>query len=249
AGGLYGWLAEGALVGTLYGTEASAPFPLSLLCTGLSWHALISVLLGWYLLRSALSHRRPWPALGGSLAIGLFWGLWATFLWRETPPMVVPVAGFLTHAMICTVLLALSYVVLNRLPLENHRPGWFGLGFSLLVLGVFYSEQVRVLGWRPILVLPPLILGVLVLLWKARERGPQSPDEIPAVNLPVRNLLGLLAIPLTATGVYAAQLAAGLPGLPPNLIFQTTILVAGAVLAWAIFRVLRPAGRSAADVD
>ena len=48
AGACYGWMTEGMLVGTLYGTEDSAPFPLSVVCTGLSWHALISVGVGWY---------------------------------------------------------------------------------------------------------------------------------------------------------------------------------------------------------
>jgi hypothetical protein len=48
AGAVYGWLTEGGLIHTLYGTEESAPFPISLIITGVSWHALISVLVGWY---------------------------------------------------------------------------------------------------------------------------------------------------------------------------------------------------------
>jgi hypothetical protein len=53
AGAIYGWLTEGALVGTLYGTESSAPFPLSIVQTGLSWHMLISAVVGWHLLRKS----------------------------------------------------------------------------------------------------------------------------------------------------------------------------------------------------
>jgi hypothetical protein len=41
AGAVYGWLTEGGLIHTLYGTEETAPFPVSISITGLSWHALI----------------------------------------------------------------------------------------------------------------------------------------------------------------------------------------------------------------
>ncbi|MBM3122703.1 MAG: hypothetical protein FJZ97_11065, partial [Chloroflexi bacterium] len=46
AGSLVGWLGEGVLVQTLYDQ-----FPLQISWTGLAWHALISVCLGWYHLR------------------------------------------------------------------------------------------------------------------------------------------------------------------------------------------------------
>ena len=47
AGAVFGWLAEGVVVDTLYG-NADNPFPASISFTGLAWHALISVGVGWY---------------------------------------------------------------------------------------------------------------------------------------------------------------------------------------------------------
>ena len=62
AGAVFGWLTEGLVVQTAY-----EDLPLSLSFTGLAWHALISVLVGWRAMRVAL--RRGWrPALGISAA-------------------------------------------------------------------------------------------------------------------------------------------------------------------------------------
>ena len=47
AGAVFGWLAEGVVVDTMYGNKDN-PFPASISFTGLAWHALISVGVGWY---------------------------------------------------------------------------------------------------------------------------------------------------------------------------------------------------------
>ena len=53
AGSVYGWMVEGVLGQTLYGTP-EFPFPITVSWTGLAWHALISVLVGWFLARRTL---------------------------------------------------------------------------------------------------------------------------------------------------------------------------------------------------
>ena len=52
AGAAFGWIGEGIVAMTLFGGEISLPFSIS--WTGLAWHALISVLIGWYYLRKIL---------------------------------------------------------------------------------------------------------------------------------------------------------------------------------------------------
>ena len=42
-GALFGWLTEGVIVQTMYDD-----FPLNISFTGLAWHALISIWVGWY---------------------------------------------------------------------------------------------------------------------------------------------------------------------------------------------------------
>jgi hypothetical protein len=202
AGACYGWLTEGTLVGTLYGTEPSAPFPLSLLVTGVSWHALLSVWVGWYFLPRALSHPRPWPALAWSTGLGLFWGTWATFLWRETPPVVVPVGAFAAHALAVATLLIAAYRVRSFVGAGSFRPRPLGMTVSLLALGVFYAQQVKSLGLRPLLILPALLGFAAVALWAGRPPEPDAEETAASRPAPAR-WMALLAMPLVATATYA----------------------------------------------
>src|SRR5689334_20434277 len=61
AGAVFGWLAEGIVVDTMYGNNDN-PFPASISFTGLAWHALISVGLGWYL-QARLLTRGNWKRI------------------------------------------------------------------------------------------------------------------------------------------------------------------------------------------
>ena len=248
AGAFYGWVTEGALVGTLYGTEASAPFPLSLLCTGVSWHALISVWVGWHFLPQSLRDAQPWRALGWSAAVGVFWGAWATFLWRETPPVVASVPAFAAHAFAAAGLLAGGYwIVAAAGGPARFRPRPFGLCVTVLVLGTFYAQQVRTLGLRPLVILPALVGLVAFALWRAKRRdagghaptppAPHGPE--PARALRRRNLACVLAMPAVATAVYA--LLGTVDGwervpVPQIVYYWLTVPVGGAVLAWALVR-------------
>ena len=178
AGAVYGWLGEGALVGTLYGTESSAPFPLSIVQTGLSWHMLISVVVGWHFLTGSVREGSFVKTALIAAGVGLFWAAWAPFQWRETPPVVVSIGAFVTHAAINGLLLAIACGVLSSGAWNRYKPGWFGLGVSILFLAVFYSEQVKALGVRPLILLPLLVGGVLALLWWTRGKsGSLDPAE------------------------------------------------------------------------
>ncbi len=242
AGALYGWLTEGTLVGTLYGTEPSAPFPQSLVVTGLSWHALLAVLVCWHWLGTALRGPRTGPVLAVAAGVGIYWGAWAPFLWRETPPEVTTVPAFATHAFLCTALLMFSHGVCLRLRADSLSPGRFGLAISLALLGVFYSAQIKALGLRPLVVLPALAgigLGLLVL---ARRRLPPAGPAVPAAagRVSGRNLALLLVLPATATGLYAVQLALKLDGIAPVHFYRAGAVVSVALLGWSVFRILRP---------
>ncbi len=77
AGAVFGWLAEGLVVQTAYDS-----LPLSISFTGLAWHALISVCVGWYAVRRALDNglARPWDgrrASGWRMVSGRSPGGWS----------------------------------------------------------------------------------------------------------------------------------------------------------------------------
>jgi len=244
AGAFFGWLIEGSLVGTLYGTESSAPFPLSLLVTGVSWHALISVWVGWHFLRRSLGDGRTRAALAWSVLIGLFWGTWATFLWRETPPVVVSVGAFAAHAFAVSFLLAVACGLIRRVGADSFRPRPFGLCVALRGVGTFYTQQVKSVGARPLVVLP-LLLGVASFaMWRASRRAGDEPATDPRRPVRRASFAALLAMPAVATAVYACLLRAGWWGRVPVaqvVMYGTTAPVSAVVLAWALAKSL--AGR------
>ncbi len=219
AGALYGWLIEGALIYTLYGTEPSAPFPISISITGLSWHALISVMLGWWATGNALTATRPQTLVWISLAVGIFWGLWAMVPWRETPPIVATVPAFLTHALLLTLGLMAAWHVGLSAGVREFRPGRIGVVMCTLLLGLFFVQHVQKLGVFPLVVFPIVMSLALVPLYCHRRSSQfSSASHIFAADHRASRLAIMGLIPVTATLVYYIAAAAGMDRVPINVI-------------------------------
>jgi hypothetical protein len=242
AGAVYGWLAEGALVGTLYGTESSAPFPLSIVQTALSWHMLISVVVGWHFLTGAIRHGAFIKTALVSGGVGLFWAVWAPFQWRETPPVIVPCWSFVAHAAVTGTLLTIACGILSGDAWERYKPGWFGLVGSALILAIFYTEQIKALGLRPLLLLPLLVGGMLALLcWtkgKVEEPGSYAPR-----SKRWQCATAILLMPVMASLGYALQTFIHARGINPAWIFHGLALVGSVFFLAACALVVR--GRKA----
>jgi hypothetical protein len=219
AGAFYGWVVEGGLIHTLYGTEPSAPFPVSISITGLSWHASISVMVGWWATGRALTASRPRQLVWISLAIGIFWGLWAMFLLRETPPIVTPVPVFLANAAVLTLGLMASWWVSFRAGVREFRPGGFGVVLCTLAVCVFYAQHVRMLGVLPLVVFPVVLSLAFVPLYLHRQRAKLSSasslfsGSFHTDRLPIMGL-----IPCVAPVVYCFAAASRMDRLPINMI-------------------------------
>jgi hypothetical protein len=213
AGAVYGWLVEGGLANTLYGTQPSAPLPYSISLTGLSWHALISVLVGWWATGKALAAERVQPLVWICVAIGVFWGVWGMFPRRETPPIVTPVPQFLAHAAVCALGLMAAWRVSWRTGLLGIRPGPIGLMISLLVVGTFYIAHVSALGVRPLILLPVVLSIALVPLAIRRRRSVRSDGRMFFGEPLWSRLLVLAVMPVTATLVYGFAATFGMDRL------------------------------------
>ncbi len=241
AGAIYGWLTEGALVGTLYGTESSAPFPLSIVQTALSWHMLISVVVGWYFLTGAIRQGSLPKTVAISTGVGLFWALWAPFQWRETNPTIVPIRAFVAHAALTGACLAVACGILSGEATSHYKPGRFGLGISGLILAIFYSQQVKALGLRPLILLPLLVGGVLALLsWTKTSHQPPA-DCVPA-SRPWKCAASIMFMPLAASLAYAFQISIHTRGINPSWIFNGIALLGGLTFVAACALTLRKAG-------
>jgi hypothetical protein len=230
AGAVYGWLVEGGLIDTLYGTQPSAPFPVSISITGLSWHALISVMLGWWATGRALTADRPWRLVWIALAVGVFWGVWAMFPRRETPPIVTPVPEFFLNAAVLTLGSMAAWWLSFRAGVGDFRPGWFGVVLCTSLIGLFYVQYVLKLGVLPVVVLPSLLGIAVAALYRHRQQAAPSMHAFSGAFRPGR-LLILGLIPITATLVYGAAAAAGMDAIPVStIVFYYLTGPAGIVL-------------------
>ena len=170
-GAVFGWVDEGVVVDTLYGNSTN-PFPLSISFTGLAWHALLSIGVGWYLIGKALTEEKPTRTALISLAVGIGWGLWAvwwpTELGKEADTSVW---GFASHALPCSMLFLLAWFVFGLA-----RPDWFQSSRLAtivlwgLVVAIFLAARVPARPYAA-LILPPLLTRLLRRLAPKRTHG------------------------------------------------------------------------------
>jgi hypothetical protein len=235
-GALFGWLTEGVIVQTMY-----AAFPLQISWTGLAWHALISVWIGWYALRRALHQGRMRSILGIAAGLGLFWGVWGIFWWVEEPGQPVASLGeFAAFALVSSLLLIVAYWLADRTGAGFAASGWvIGIVAALFVVQFF----VTALPAAPLaaFVLPPLLLVIFLILWRGRKgEQPGSLLDDLAGQVPGGSYLALLAMPAVAILVYAAALALDLRLYTGWLVYALTMPLGFILLVVSVLKVLRP---------
>jgi hypothetical protein len=199
AGAAYGWLVEGIVVQTIFDD-----LPLSLSFTGLAWHALLSIVVGWCALHRAL-RRRARETAGLAAGIGAALGLWALWWWTEAPPPV-SIPAFAALAFLSTLVLAASAFVSARVRLRSFQPS---RQERVAVLGAIAVYALGVSApARPVAlaILPPL--GLLLFIALRRNRHTETRADLLAwlASQPgphPANLAALLLLPTTATAIYA----------------------------------------------
>ena len=239
AGAFYGWYEEGIIVQTMYGSE-DGPFPASISFTGLAWHALIGIWIGWYLVRRVLTQNKYSKTLTLTCSIGLFYGCWAIFWWNEPPPPMkalldtgqkdVLLIHFALFALGTTALLTLAHWVYDRVKLNEFKPSKFEL-WTFGVLSLLYYTFITVpAAPKALWVLPPL-MGVTFWALSKNRHAETRADAIVAFTEKVKplNYLILFAIPLVAIVIYFLALAND-ARLPTNLYIYSITTPLGAIL-------------------
>jgi hypothetical protein len=234
---LYGLLVEGVLVGVIYEGGLFGWFNISY--TPLAWHAPLSVIFGWYLLRRWLVEGKIRQLLIGCAAVGLFWGLWSAVFWlpESTADAAArnaavigfyPAADFALRALVFTAVLALAHGLLGLGGWQpEFRPSRIEAGLVLLILIVFFAVGIVPQYPYALLKLPVLLAIILLALNRNRqtERGPTVLEQLAGPVPPLR-LLTLFAMPLAASAVYAV--VAWLR--PPDDLIQTLIAFPGIMI-------------------
>ena len=203
AGAAFGWLAEGIVVQTTY---ESLPFSIS--WTGLAWHALITIWVGWYALRQRLTSQASFGTLKLAVAIGICYGLWAIAWWLEPDGGVATLVEFSTFVLTTSTLVIIAYWLANWSASEPFTPNrWV----TRIVYGMFilYFLFIAIPAVPIAAIILPLLLG-LVYFGLQRNRKIEQNDSLLAVtrtgNANPLNYLSLFAIPFTAILIYAIAL-------------------------------------------
>jgi hypothetical protein len=252
AGAAYGWFIEGVIVQTMYDD-----FPLNLSFTGLAWHALISVMLGWVIVPAYLAGGSIWRTAGLAAAIGAGYGLWSLWWWTIEPPPTAPLA-FAAYSLALTLALALSYGLAPRLGLKAFRPSRVEVGVLMLLAALWYTLITVPAQPLSLIMLPPLAVLLFVTLLRNRQ-SETRPDQIRAMLAApppsAAQLLALIMLPAAASAVYT--LATVLKVRPPTglLLYLITVPLGFGLLVWALVTAWRrpeqalPSGPAVAEAS
>jgi hypothetical protein len=245
AGAVFGWLAEGVVVDTLYG-NADNPFPASISFTGLAWHALISVGVGWYWQAKVLTAVKPGKVAIFAVAVGLGWGLWAGWWPAELGHSNTSLAAFAGHSLACSIALFAAWLALGMASSEWFQPAKLEMPALLAVVALFFVGIRIPATPRSALILPPLLLLCAYGL-RRNQSQEQRPDLLETVvgHIPPQSCLPLLLMPLTAIIVYA-PVAAWEGTLPTNWVLYVITMPLGFFFLfrslWILHRATRKQG-------
>jgi len=222
AGAAFGWMAEGIVVQTTY-----EMLPLSISFTGLAWHALITVWIGWYALRQSLSNLSLLPTVKLAAAIGAGFGLWAISWWGEPDGGIATLNEFSSFVLTTSILAIVAYWLANWCSSEPFSPNrWV----TAAVYGLFllYFIFITVPAAPVAILILPALFGLIY--YGLRKNRLIEHNESFLVKLNERgdplNYFSLLAMPLAAIAVYAAALIL-------NLQWQTN---------WVLYLITTPLG-------
>lgn len=235
-GAVFGWLDEGVIVQTAYEN-----LPLSISFTGLAWHAILSICIGWYAVRQSI-HAGVGSTLKSSTAIGVFYGIWAISWWNEPDQTITPPLDFAVYALVTTLLLIAAYWMYD----QNIAAFKVGRTAKLIIAGLLLAYFVFVtIPAAPvaIIVLPVLLLAVYVVLRRIPQvESPPSLLASEAAPAPLTNYLAVFAMPVTAIVIYGAAYAQGLEWHTNWLVYLVTTPLGFLLLGVSLVKVWRGNG-------
>lgn len=216
AGAMYGLLVEGVFTTVIY--EGGLLDPIMVSYPSIAWHGALSVFFGWYFLRRQFLASTRRSILAWCVVFGLFWGLWSLVF--RTNPEGGGILGdwsilaYAAYAFTFGGLLTLAHALLGQGVWQPvFRPTRWEKGAVVLFLtGYFFIGPVLQVPFA--LIKLPLLLGlILLVLWLARRHQDPAPTILAQLDgrVPWRKAALLLAMPATATAVYALTSAIPLP--------------------------------------
>lgn len=234
AGAFFGWLAEGVIVHTLI-----EDLPLSISFTGLAWHALITVVFGWFALHSALQ-RSLRSTITMAIYMGFFVWFWGISAIYERPTEAVSPPVFAAYTFVSTLLLILSLIPSRKVfSIPFNPPRWLvyviGSFFVVLyILALVMTRDVNLL----------LLISLMAILFFALRRHLARTEagdviELLARPVPLGRYFILLLSPVIASILYFIYWNSRLM-LPTNWVVYLITTPAGFILlGWSLWKIWR----------
>lgn len=230
AGALFGWATEAVIVPIAY--EA---VPFSFIFPSVSWHALVDVMLGWYLVRRVTRMNRLWLSLGLFVILGVLWGSWATWLWgtaESSAPLTTD--EFTDYVFVTGVLWIIGMILVDGFGTTHFRASrWESIIVMGITLFLFGAMAVPFL---------PFSLGLVVLIGITLLALRRRPDDGQDWLYPLRetrpawwNYPLALLTPFTAMLVYSLYVEAE-RGIPTEDLTFILLLVGTVLLLASLIR-------------
>ena len=228
AGCLFGWVTEGTVIAIVH----EAP-PVSWVWPSVSWHALIDVLLGLFVVRIAM-RRRGGAALAVLFsAMGVGWGLWATWTWGDPELHRLTPFEFVFFTSISGAIWLAGMILLDRGgPWSVLRAEKWGIGVGTVALALLMAVPGL-----------PLSAGILLIagatLWVlVRKSEAQSTEgwRLPYGPLPLSTYSVALLAP-TAAGLTYWLLWTNGWHVPTEDVAGIAMIVGALVYFWSVWRV------------
>lgn len=235
AGAALGWMAEGIIVQTTYES-----LPLSISFTGLAWHAIITIWIGWYAFRERLSSPASFRTLKLAALTGVGYGLWAISWWLEPDGGVATLGEFSAFVLTTSGLVIIAYWLANWSASEPFAPNrWVtGIIYSLFVL---YFLFIAVPAVPLAIIILPILLGLVYFGLRKNRQVEQGESLLVSLsgNSSPLNYLSLLALPLTAIFVYALALALNVPWQTNWVLYLITTPLGFILFFVSLFKIRR----------
>lgn len=246
AGAAFGWIGEGIVVQTAY-----EMLPLSISFTGLAWHALLTVWVGWYAVRQSFLAADRWSTLKLAAVMGLAYGLWAMSWWVEPAPEggISSVSTFALYSFTTTGLVIAAYWLANWSSSDLFVINRLGVLIVVTIVAGYFCI-VTVPAAPLSLVLLPILFG---LLYRGlRENYLRKSDGSLLETLHRRvspwKFISLLALAAFATLVYALATVLQWRWHTNWILYLITTPLGFIVLGISLYRLLRKDARVSSEV-
>lgn len=236
---LFGFLIEGVPVPVLY--EA---MPFTIFWTSITWHALISIGVGLWVMRAVMARGTGWQAAMFCSLFGIYLGGFSTEMWAlevEGGPWVWhPRADFAQQMVVGWAMFLVGHILLDRASRGSVQVSGWHVGLSAGLVTLAYIAG-------PLLLVFPLSLALLPLValavWTMTRDGGARPSPvlvrlsnstIPAFRYPLTILM-----PAFATLTYSALMTADFR--PESAAVNIMLLgpVSLALVVWSLWQALR----------